>query len=155
MNITIRPTTPEDAEAIMRLEQEFVDYLISIGDTNPTSLSVETYLRDGFGAEPAFSGIVAETVGEIIGYLLYHPGYDIDRGGRIFYVLDLFVTAKARRKGTGRVLMEAMADICRRAGGTELLWGVFLKNKLSLDFYESLGAKYLHQSDMGYMHWRV
>ncbi len=58
-------------------------------------------------------------------------------------------------KGAGRALMEAAADICRRAGGHELLWGVFLKNKLAMAFYEKLGAKYLQQLEMTYMHWKV
>ena len=93
MNKTIRSATRKDAAIIEELEREFADYLVSIGDTNPRWLSAETYLKDGFGAEPAFSGLVAESEGTVIGYLLYHPGYDIDLGGKILYVLDLFVTA--------------------------------------------------------------
>ncbi len=155
MNITVRPATAEDAESIARLEQEFTDYLVTLGDNNPTSIGSRGYLEEGFGPEPAFSGIVAETNSGVVGYLLYHPGYDIDRGGRIIYVLDLFVTAKARGKGIGRALMGAAADICRRAGGSELVWAVFLKNKLAMAFYENLGAEYLQQLDMTYMHWKV
>ncbi len=155
MNITIRPATPEDVETIVRLEMEFVDYLRTIGDSNPTSLNVNTYLRDGFGEEPAFSGIVAETNGEVVGYMFYHPGYDIDRGGKVIYIVDLFVSEKARRKGAGRALMEMAADICLKAGGSELVWAVFIPNKLAASFYEHLGAKYLQREDMTYMHLRL
>ena len=45
VNITVRPATPEDAEAIVRLEMELADYLLRLGDSNPTSLTVESYLR--------------------------------------------------------------------------------------------------------------
>jgi len=155
MKVTVRPATPEDAESIAQLGLEFDDYLRSIGDDNPTSFGAATYLKDGFGEDPAFSGLVAETNGEVVGYLLYHPGYDIDRGGRIFHVIDLFVTEQARGQGVGRTLMEQTAEICRKAGGHELVWGVYLKNKLAMSFYEKLGARYLEQESMTYMHWRV
>ncbi len=155
MRITIRPATAEDAASIERLELEFVDYLVSIGDTNPRWLDAQTYLKDGFGDDPAFSGLIAESNEEVIGYLLYHPGYDVDRGGRVFHVIDLFVSESARRNGAGRALMEGVADICRRADGRGLLWSVFLKNKLAMAFYEKLGAEYLQQLEMTYMHWKV
>ena len=155
MEITIRSATRDDADSVVKLELEFEDYLSSIGDTYPTSLDRNTYLEDGFGEDAAFSGLVAETGGNVIGYLLYHPGYDVDRGGRTLHVIDLFVTEQARGKGVGRALMETTAEICREAGGVELIWAVFLKNKLAMTFYEKLGARYLHQEDMTYMHWSV
>ncbi|MFC1953447.1 GNAT family N-acetyltransferase [Chloroflexota bacterium] len=155
MKINIRPATPGDAEAIIQLGLEFDDYLRSIGDNNPTSFDAATYLKDGFGEDPAFSGLAAETNGEVIGYLLYHPGYNIDRGGRVLHVIDLFVTDKARSKGIGQALMEEAAEICRKAGGAELVWEVFLKNKLAMSFYEKLGAKYLQQKDMKNMYWKI
>ena len=52
MNVTIRHTTREDAAAIEKLEREFADYLVSVGDTNPHWLDAETYLKEVFGAEP-------------------------------------------------------------------------------------------------------
>jgi len=151
--ITIRQATPEDAESIVRLEQESEEYLRLIGDSIPTILNLDTYLRDGFGEEPAFSGLVAETDGKVVGYPLYHPGYDFDHGGRVLYIVDLFVTEKARKKGAGRALMEAAAEICRNAGGKELVWAVYNPNKPAFSFYESLGARYIE--NMTYMQWKV
>jgi GNAT superfamily N-acetyltransferase len=150
MKITVRSATPEDAEVIVQLSTEFDDYLRSLGDQNPKKIDIPTYLRDGFGVEPAFSGLVAEANGEVVGYLLYHPGYDIDRGGRVLYIFDLFVRERVRRKGAGRALMEAVADICRHAGGHELVWLVYKPNKLAVAFYERLGAQYIE--DMMAMH---
>ncbi|MFC1920690.1 GNAT family N-acetyltransferase [Chloroflexota bacterium] len=149
----IREVKPEDAKAIIQLSVEFDNYLRQLGDTNTVIFNEDIYIRDGFGANAAFSGIVAETDGEVIGYLLYHHGYDFDHGGRVVYLVDLYVRETARRKGTGRALMEASADICRKAGGNELVWAVYNPNKQSSAFYESLGAQYI--KDMSYMHWKV
>lgn len=153
MSLTIRAATPEDAEVVASLGREFVTYLRCLGDPHPRSLTAETYLRDGFGENPAFSGLIAELNGRVVGYLLYCQGYDIDLGGRILYVIDLFVREVARRQNVGRTLMEVAADICRQAGGRELLWSVYAPNKAARAFYEKLGAKYFR--DLKFMHWPV
>ena len=59
------------------------------------------YLRDGFGARPAFFGIVAEDQGTVVGYLLYHFGYDSDAAARTLHIADLYVDSGTRRRGAG------------------------------------------------------
>ena len=142
MGFLIRSATAEDAEAIGELAKEFVDYLRALGDTVDIQFDAEAYLRDGFGPNPAFSGLVAERDGKILGYLLYHPGYDVDDVTRTLYIIDLYVREQWRRQGVGRALMEEAAKICRRLGGTQLFWSVYVRNKPAFAFYESLGARY-------------
>jgi GNAT superfamily N-acetyltransferase len=77
-------------------------------------------LRDGFGADPAFSGLVAEFEGRVIDYLLYHFGYDTDRAIRLMHVVDLFVQEEMRNKSCGNSLMQAADRIGEKAGATEL-----------------------------------
>lgn len=142
MSTTIRTATCEDAIAISELSKEFSDYLRSLGDTETVWISSEVYMRDGFGQNPAFLGLVAENDGKIIGYLLYHQGYDTDYMTRILYIIDLYVQAKWRRHGIGCKLIEAATDICRKIGGTQLFWSVYRKNKAALTFYKNIGARY-------------
>ena len=73
------------------LAREFQDYLRALGDCTEFVFTADTYLRDGFGSHPAFSGLVAELGGKVIGYLLYNFGYDTDRAMRLMWVIDLFV----------------------------------------------------------------
>lgn len=142
MRFLIRPATAGDAEAIGELAKEFADYLRSLGDPSDLLFDAEAYLRDGFGPNPAFSGVVAESDGEVLGYLLYHPGYEMDNATRILHIIDLYVTEQWRRRGVGRALMEEAGKICRRLGGTQLFWSVYVQNKSAFAFYESLGARY-------------
>jgi GNAT superfamily N-acetyltransferase len=153
MALIVRASAPEDAEIVASLGRQFVDCLRSLSDPDPQSLTAEEYFRDGFGENPAFSGLIAELAGQPVGYLLYHHGSDIDRGGRIFYVIGLFVRDDARCRGVGRALMEAAADICRQVGGRELFWSVYSPTKVAQAFYEHLGAKYT--KDLKFMHWPV
>src|SRR3954462_13397742 len=135
--ITLRPTVAGDAPQIGDLAQQFAAFLRSLGDQNELRLRAETYLRDGFGQPPApgsgetpaaFSGIVAEEDGKVIGYLLYHFGYDSDAAARNLHVADLYVERKAQRRGVGTALMRAAAQIALGAGAPELIWSVYKDN---------------------------
>jgi ribosomal protein S18 acetylase RimI-like enzyme len=141
MPLIIRACTLEDASEIERLYGQSVAHLRSLGDTDEFLFSAEVYGRDGFGANPAFAGIVAEVGEQLVGYLLYQMNYDTDAAARSLFILDLAVDEAARRQGVGRALMDAAASLCRALGGSELVWAVYNKNQLAFDFYLSLGAK--------------
>jgi GNAT superfamily N-acetyltransferase len=148
----VRPATIGDAEAIGRLSAEFVAYLEGLGDSAVRGISAEEYRRAGFGERPAFAGLIVEDRGDPVGYLLYHEGYDIDQGGRVLHVIDLFVTANARGRGAGRALMDGAREACRRAGGVAVLWLVYPPNTAARAFYERLGGAYVGELVMS---WRV
>jgi len=141
MELIIRPAKAEDAESIGQLAKEFIEYLRLIGDDAEQKFDARIYLRDGFDSNPAFSGIVAEQSGEILGYLFYHFGYDIDYATRTLHVIDLYVGETGRGRGIGRALMKEAGEICRSVGGTQLFWAVYEPNKSAICFYERLGAR--------------
>ena len=141
MKFIIRTAERKDAESIGKLAEEFIEYLQSIGDDAEQKFDAEVYLRDGFGSNPAFSGIVAEQSGEVVGYLLYHFGYDVDYETRTLHAIDLYVSENRRGQGIGRALMKRASKICRSFGGTQLFWAVYEPNKSAIHFYERLGAR--------------
>lgn len=150
-NPAIRAATVNDAEAIGELARQFAAYLRGLGDPTDFHFDADTYRRDGFGAAPAFAGIVAEVDGQVKGYLLYHFGYDTDRAMRLLHIVDLYVRDDARRHGVGRALMHAAARICRKAEGRELFWSVYVGNTLATEFYARLGAR--QTQDLRFMCW--
>jgi GNAT superfamily N-acetyltransferase len=146
----IREATRDDAGDIVALSDEAVEYLRSLGDTADFQFNASTYLRDGFGNSPAFQGLVAEINNEVVGYLLYHPGYDTDLAIRILHIINLYVRPANRLQGVGRALMKRAGEICTAAGGKGLSWSVYSPNRPAFDFYERLGARY--HRDMEYMY---
>ena len=96
---------------------------------------------------------MAEAEGRLIGYLLYHSGYDVDLCAPVTHVIDLFVDPEARRLGIGRRLMGAAADQARAAGSVELVWTVYRPNRLAHAFYEGIGADQV--SDLTIMRLRL
>ena len=153
MRFSIRQATREDAKSIEGLEREFSADLESLGIPGESSFSAESYLRDGFGPDRAFVGLVADTGPELLGYLFYHLGYESEDAARILYVIDLYVRRDSRRQGLGRALMEEATRVCRELGGSQVCWSVYASNALALRFYEGLGASYIE--DERFMHLRV
>jgi GNAT superfamily N-acetyltransferase len=137
----VRAAAAGDAEGVGRLAAEFADYLRALGDESDLRFDAGVYLRDGFGESPAFAGLVAERGGEIVGYLLYHPGYDADYAARTLHVVDLYVGEAWRGRGVGRALMGRAAAVCRALGGTQLFRAVYAPNEAALRFYGRLGAR--------------
>jgi len=142
-SVTIRPARLEDSGEVARLSAQFADYLRGLGDECPGPLMEQAYRRDGFGPNPRFSGLVAEIDERLVGYLLHHPGYDVDRSAPITMIIDFFVDPSVRRLGLGRRLMEEIANEARAAGSIELVWTVYRPNRLAYAFYEALGAEHI------------
>ena len=143
MRFSIRQAVREDAKSVEGLEREFSNDLRSLGISGESSFNAESYIRDGFGPNPAFAGLVADTGTELLGYLLYHLGYEVEDAARILYVIDLYVHRDSRRLGVGRALMEEAVNVCRQLGGSQVCWSVYESNALALRFYEGLGASYI------------
>jgi len=129
MSIRIRDATAADAERVIDLYDEFNGYLheLGVGDGVDANLTVERYRRDGFGPNPAFCGLIAESDGEVVGYLLYHFGYDTELADRVMYILDLYVTEAQRMR--------------------------YKPNQAARAFYQHLGAEIV--DDLDYMYLKV
>ena len=136
----VRDARPEDAVGIARLSVELGEVLRNVGNPVGAALSEAAVRQDAFGPKPVVGILVAELDGSIAGYLLHHPSYDPDLGGRVTTVVDLFVSRTVRRRGIGRALMDAALDRSRRNGEQALVWRVRPTNQSALRFYESLGA---------------
>lgn len=149
--IQIRAATPEDAGRVGELAREFAAYLRGLGDSSEFRFDAAAYLGDGFGPRAAFAGLVAEGGGRVVGYLLYHPGYDTDRARRLLHVVDLYVEEPWRGRGVGRELMRAAAEAGRRQGVGALMWSVYSRNHQARGFYERLGARPTRDLDFMYL----
>ncbi|PKA66441.1 Tyramine N-feruloyltransferase 4/11 [Apostasia shenzhenica] len=93
-------------------------------------------------ASPQRDGLV------VAGYLLCFPNYSSFEGRPGLYVEDIFVREAWRRKGMGRMLLEAAARDAARLGYGRVEWCVLDWNKNAISFYEEMGAEVLPQ-------WRI
>lgn len=140
--LVIRPARRGDVPAMAALAGQFAQYMRELGDTAPLQLDAQALMRDGFGPDPAFRGVVAEVAGEVVGYLLHHPGYDTDAARRLLFVVDLYVAVQAQGRGIGAALMNEARKLAAAAGAAQVVWTVDRRNTRALRFYEGLGAVY-------------
>ena len=129
MDITIRPLTVDDAERVAELTRQ-LGYEVSTTD-------VATRIEGMPAGSVAF---VAVAGGEIVGWihglnreLLFYP--------RILEIGGLVVDEAIRGKGTGRLLVEALADWGRGRGHTLIFARSNTKREQAHRFYEDLGFR--------------
>jgi len=133
----IRPASPGDVAEIHRLVRELADYERSLGQV---SGSADDLGRSLFGPRPAVFAHVAEHEGAVAGYALWFLNYSTWTGRHGIYLQDLYVTAAARGRGFGRMLIAELARICVDRGYGRLEWAVLDWNAPAIGFYASLGA---------------
>ena len=132
--IKIRAIKRQDAAEVGIMAKEFAGYLRDLGDNTDFRFNAKAFLRDGFGRNRAFYGLIAEVEGKIVGYTLYHDGYDTDKGIRIVYLADLYVRPEYRCAGLGRELIEVVKNAAKKRGAKKMFWTVFAPSHAARNF---------------------
>lgn len=94
----IRKGKPEDVPAALRLIKELAEFEKAPEQVTNTEAQM---LEDGFGGNPVFRMLVAETEEGIIGIAIYFLKYSTWKGKGI-YLDDIVVNEKLRGQGVGK-----------------------------------------------------
>ena len=106
------------------------------------AITEEKLLEQGFRRSPPdFHCLVAEEAGELTGMVVYYFIPFTAIAQPTLFIKELFVTTEGRGKGTGRLLMKAVAEVAVRKDCGAIKWQVAPWNKDGIRFYEQLGAK--------------
>lgn len=82
-----------------------------------------------------------DSPGAVAGMALYFNNYSTWRSKPGIYLEDLFVRPQYRKRGYGKLLIQALANEVLRIDGGRLEWSCLKWNEPSLAFYKSLGAE--------------
>jgi GNAT superfamily N-acetyltransferase len=134
--VRVRPARPDESAILADMANDLNEHVGIYG----RPFTAERVRADGFGAQAAFTPLVAELDGAVVGYAFFTLGYNTDLAARAMWLHDIFVTPAARGKGVGHALMAAVAAETVRLGGRSLEWGVHTANTGALEFYRRLGA---------------
>ncbi|MCB1035590.1 MAG: GNAT family N-acetyltransferase [Acidobacteria bacterium] len=93
-----------------------------------------------FGPTPAAEVVLAELVGEPVGFALFFQNFSTFLGRPGLYLEDLYVRPLARSRGVGRALLAFMAALAVERGMGRLDWWVLDWNEDAIRFYRQLGA---------------
>lgn len=137
MQITIRKGQAADVPQVYGLVKELAVYERAAAQVTNT---VEQMIEDGFGKNPIYGLIVAETQGKIFGISLFYTRYSTWKGKRL-YLEDLIVTESMRGHGAGKLLLDATVAEAKATNCTGVMWQVLDWNEPSIGFYERYGAR--------------
>ena len=132
----MRPARVDESAVLAEMANDLNEHVGVYG----RAFTAERVRSDGFGPQAAFTPLVAELDGTVVGYVFFTLGYNTDIAARAMWLHDIFVTPAARGKGVGHALMAAVAAETVRLGGRSLEWGVHTANAGALEFYRRLGA---------------
>ena len=139
--LQIRPALASDVPLLLRFFRELAEYE---REPNAVVIKEEALIRDGFGAQPKFRGLIAEWEGQAIGYALFFEFYSSWKGHGLF-LEDLFVQEAFRGRGIGKALLAEVARIARKEGCFAIRWEVLGWNEPAINFYKSLGGEFFDE----------
>jgi GNAT superfamily N-acetyltransferase len=136
--LLIRPATVNDVTLLRTLIRELAEFeheldLCVIEEADLT--------RDGFGPNPKFRALIAESDGQPAGYAVFF-GYYSTWAGAGLYLEDVFVRPQSRRRGIGMALLAEVARIALQENCRAMRWEVLGWNQGAIDLYKSLGAEF-------------
>jgi GNAT superfamily N-acetyltransferase len=142
MALVIRPATPADIPRILALIRALAVY-----EREPDAVTAteDGLLRDGFGPNPYFQCLMAETNGKSAGFALYFFNYSTWMGRPGIYLEDLFVEPEFRGLGIGKALLKRVAEVAVEKGFARMQWEVLDWNTPAIDFYRAMGAEFLDE----------
>jgi len=142
MATTIRPAIPSDVPQILAFIRGLAVY-----EREPDAVSATEadLLRDGFGPNPFYFCLIAESDDVPAGFAFYFFNYSTWLGRPGLYLEDIFVLPEFRGQGIGRALLRRVAAIAIEKGCLRLQWEVLDWNTPAIEFYRAMGAEFLDE----------
>lgn len=137
MDLLLRELKPEDKPQWLKLWAGYLTFYEQELSQEQTELTWQRLLhaRDGLHA------IVAQSAGELVGLAHYYWTPSTWQQEKDLYLEDLFVSRSVRGGGVGRELIQALVDICLKAGGSKVHWQTHHTNKTAIALYKKLAKQ--------------
>jgi GNAT superfamily N-acetyltransferase len=140
MAITIRPAIGADVPQILTFIRALAAYEREPDAVYATEADLH---RDGFGPNPFYFCLIAESDGAPAGFAFYFFSYSTWHGKPGLYLEDLFVHPEFRNLGIGKALLQRVAAIALERGCSRVNWEVLDWNTPAIEFYRAMGAEFM------------
>ena len=138
MKIHIRRAERKDCIRLLELIKELAVYERA---PEAVTVSLAHFEESGFGPNPVWWALVAETDGRVEGFALYYIRYSTWKGQRM-YLEDLIVTEKMRGLGMGKLLFEELVEEAKEKKLNGIVWQVLDWNEPAINFYKKMNASF-------------
>lgn len=136
-DITFRAARPADAEILVDLIRKYYEFDHIPFQENEIRAGLPPFLKD-----PAlgYASLVLDA-GKIVGYTIVTFSFDLELGGRLATITDLYLEPSHRGKGLGRRLLTHIEDECRKSGTLALELRVERDNARAFALYQKFGFR--------------
>lgn len=132
---TVRRATAADLDALAVLFDGYRQFYECPADL----AAARDYLHARMSNDESTIFVAEGDGGALIGFTQLYPTFCSVEAGPIFVLYDLFVSADARTRGTGRALMQEAERFARAAGAIRMDLSTAKTNTTAQALYESLG----------------
>ncbi|KPM56209.1 hypothetical protein ACG83_08620 [Frankia sp. R43] len=148
MTISVAPATLDDAEDLAALMEE-LDTYYQAPPVEELAVRVAQIQRLLFGPTPVASVLLARDGARLVGMASYSYLWPAAGVTHSLFLKELYVSAAARRRGVGRVLMEHLRTVAEERGCSRVEWTTDQENTEAQTFYDALGA-HVHDGKVFY-----
>lgn len=134
----IREARAGDEDAIFAMLWAFAEFEKL---THTFRLTREIIARDFMGAHRRVECDVAEWEEKPAGLMIWYRIYSTFQAAPIFYLEDIFVDPKFRRRGIGTACLRHLAQRAKSEKAVRVDWCVLDWNAPALEFYARIGAR--------------
>ena len=132
-----RAATAADLPEILEMMADF-----NLGESIPFDRALFRPRLERLAGDAGLGRVVVfEVDGKVSGYGIVTWGYDLEYGGRDAFLTELFVEARHRRRGIGRLALAAAEDAARSGGAHALHLLVRHDNREALRLYDRAGYR--------------
>ena len=135
MTITIDRTGPGDVRAVAAL---FDAYRVFYGQPSDIERA-RAFIADRLAAGESVIFHARTDDAQVIGFTQLYPFFTSVHTRRLWVLNDLYVSAQARGRGVGRLLLDQARDFARETGARGILLETDVTNSGAQRLYESLG----------------
>lgn len=137
MDLLLRDLDEADKPQWLKLWAGYLKFYEQELSLEQTELTWQRLLH----AKDGLHAIVAESAGELVGLAHYFWTPSTWQENKDLYLEDLFVSPTVRGNGVGRTLIQALVDICLKAGGSKVHWQTHRSNETAIALYEKLAKQ--------------
>lgn len=142
MSLAIRRAEPSDTALVYALVCELADYENLQHEMAAKPEDIADVL---FAPDPRLFCDIAEWDGLPAGFAVWLLNFSTFRGRHGIYLEDVFVRPEFRGRGIGTALLKRLAQHCVEKDYARFEWAVLDWNAPSIAFYESIGARVMHE----------
>jgi ribosomal protein S18 acetylase RimI-like enzyme len=137
--IVVRAAKPGDGTLLLKTTQALA---VFYGFTNGVKAQASDFEAALFCVDPVIGALIAEDDGIVAGAVVWHRSFSIFLGSKTMYLEAISVLPEFRRRGIGKALMQATAQLAIVRGYKGILWLVIPTNENAKKFYSQCGADF-------------